>query len=62
MPSLTWLYVVMSKTRFFLNGETVKQDHSRDAAVSTAAVHIVAEASANAIRQEEETRRGSIEK
>lgn len=60
--SLTWLYVIMSKTHFFLNVETVKQDHSRDATVSTAAVHIVAQASANAIRQEEEMRRVNIEK
>lgn len=43
--------------------ETVKQEHSRDPTITTAAVfHITAEASANAIRQEKEIRRLNIEK
>ena len=43
--------------------ETVKQEHSKDAAITTAVVfHIIAETSANAIRQEKEMRRVNIEK
>jgi len=43
--------------------ETVKQEHSKDVTITTATIfHIIAEASANAIRQEKEMRRVNIEK